>query len=396
MRSFTVMLLVATVATAVAQAPPVGKLSDFLTGSGLQINFGYKNDFIARKSKDYLQVSFKDVTLFSHGDPIKGTDFGIADDPISFGDAPLTLRIGEGSSQIGGTLFSSIGVAPIPLPGLPASRFRLIAGYDGQLEQAKQSTFFAGAEWVPFGAYSKDKETFLGASARYERRNTSASTQEETGTANIRGRVGVGMDLRLTQRRIDQITADLQKVLPVEPKDLPEFLDVFRTRRSVPIRAILVVGMDDAIRDAGLWSEDHPTAVQSALGTVRQSGEGPLVQAMKDLQEPARTKLMTLLKDDIVGTLRAKTSLLKDRIKSQAAPNNPRISLFGEFDGSYRLSTQVAGPRGRAVYSLNLRYSLNATDDNSPFVLARFENGRTRAEPDQQISSFMVMGVFKF
>lgn len=186
------------------------KLSSFLSGGGLQVKFSLKSDLRARKSAGAYEISFKDAVLVSSGTIAQPTDFKLSEDPIKFGDAPLSLQIVDGASTVGGGFLSAIGVAPFSLGSNFAPKsLRFIAGLDAPFVNRDNSgTFsrFFGIEYRPFsGLADGNRETFLGLSARYENQSKKSGKTEEKGALALRARFGGATKLVLSEERANQI-----------------------------------------------------------------------------------------------------------------------------------------------------------------------------------------------
>ncbi|MGV3618693.1 MAG: hypothetical protein ACO1SV_25505 [Fimbriimonas sp.] len=428
---------------------PTGKLSDFLTGSGLQIKFSSKSDFLGKKNEQFVGVFLKDVSLFEKGTAADPLDLGLDQDPIKFGDAPLTLKLGESLSEVGGTLLSSLGVYPLTFPGLEGSKLRILAGLDAQLEQGNQSTGFAGIEWLPTGAYAADSETFIGLSARYEQRTDDNDTIQTAGTASLRARLGFGIKFALSDERVRQIRNDIANIANVPDEKVIPYVRALAQERHLPYDSFLLLALTKPIDQRAQRIQAEINALEEDLGRtppptnqeelrkkisdknldlkrfddaykyfikvdggkveindsrVKEIMAGniePFAKAAKLQQDPDKARMIVkemfqYLKQNLISKLAAKEKALLDEIE-KAAPNNPLLSFFGEFDGSHIFSGEdIAGKRQRGVFSLNARYTFNPKDENAPYLWLRWERGRTRAEPDKEISGLLVMAGFRF
>jgi len=252
------------------------KVSSFLSGGGLQVKFSLKSDLRAKKSAGAYEISFKDTVLASSGTIAQATDFKLSEDPIKFGDAPLSLTIVDGAGTVGGGFLSAIGVAPLSLGGNLASKsLRFIAGLDAPfVNRDNTGTFskFFGLEYRPLPASSKgNAETFLGLSLRYENQSKKSGETEEEGALALRARFGGAKHFALSEERIGQIDKEVSELirflrLRFPSKEagrgvsaakqvvatLEEAADLFKSERGFPIPALKNVAIKGEIQKAFL------------------------------------------------------------------------------------------------------------------------------------------------
>lgn len=430
----TIAAITAFAGNALAQVTPP-KLSDFLTGSGLQIKGGYRYNFDAKESKFNLSVSFKDTNLYSTGTPFGNTNIPIGDDPIAFGDAPLKFTFGPGGSEIGGTLLTGFSATPLKLGGIGGKDFRLILGADAQIEKQSQSISFAGFEWVPFGIYDASKETFVGISGRFDRQSEANADAKEFVSANIRGRIGFGSQFSLTSQRKEQIRDDLTKITSLPDDAVPAFFSTLAEKRGVQfydIAPLIEVTFQDIPEDVrsspgyaalspadkakidlllkGIDGIGEVNSIIDADGSnLRIKAQARLIQALGALPPTEENKpILTIAgrawKAGVIKVLEIQSSSIaslgKDSILRKlidnSAPNQPRVSYFAEFDGSVADKSVYGGKSARGILSLNVRVLQDAKNADSPFVWLRYEVGRTLAEPDKNIANLSLTFGVKF
>lgn len=460
--------------------------SDPLSGMGVQIVYSYKIDYLLHTTTPYYDISYKNKDLFKGGTQTNPADFGLGDDPIAFGDAPLSISIDNGLGTIGGTTVSSLGVMPLSWRVGKLEGFRLIAGVDGQTQGGTQSAAFGGIEWKPFDSYSATTEHFLGLSARYGSQASSAATSQSIGSLAARGRLGVGFDLKVSTQRTSQIAQELVAALqshrdvanalaqlsqsgiahglfaktfssgPIAKENLDLEFDAYQNGLSKAFLRKRHVDITKISNSLGRIANDRLDKVTIApqaefeskkadfeksqlnlTALMSQSDRSKLdalapeaaVQLTTNLASAKRTqeaasKALATAQEKLAPFVRAKTELASTQFTSYkaaailafatsdeiaaavgaktpgttvaAGANNPRFAFYTEFDTSYYGTAPVSGPRARLVYSLNLKFSFNASDQNSPYILVTYENGETRAAPDTKLNCLLVTGTFKF
>jgi len=421
------------------------KLSDLLTGSGLQINLSWFSDLLAHKSYGGYNLSYKDTKLFSGGNLVTAPDIQLSDDPIKFGDSPVSVAFQDGAGTLGGTLFSTVGVAPINLNFGPPNSLRILAGLDGSVfNQGSTSGVnkYVGVEWLPFGTFDKGSEHFLGISARYEDLSATAPASEQTqaGTVAARGRFGSTIGMKLSDQRKTQIKDEIKSRLRYQAlvgdsvhltAATIKVSQVFREKRGVPTQA-LERSLNDSFMEQYKVAEPQPGLLDAEAISLRQAhqlasksltdliaqrtAEPSSRQTMAELEAELRQKVAAV--DHAFAALpqsmrpqanfteavrsqlftqnlaRAVDRTVDDAVE-KSSPNNPTLAYYVEFDGSYAFN-KVPDPRARGVYTLNLRYNFDSSKADTQYILVSFEYGKTRAQPTVPVSSVSVLFNYKF
>jgi len=417
------LLLVTT--CAIAADDPIGppRLSDLLTGSGLQMKGGFRYDFDAKESKFNLTVSFKDTKLYQTGVAFENTEFPLGKDPIKFGEAPLKFSFGPGGSEVGGTLLSGLSATPIRFGGKNETNFRFLLGADAQIEKQGQSISFAGFEWVPFGTYDAEKETFIGISGRFDRQSDDNATVKEFVSANIRGRIGFGVQPQLTTKRRNQIKSDLAEIVKVKDEFVPGYLAALRKERGVynfgPLVDVTFIDAVEDLRGKTATNEEDLADIVAKLNVLSRddnAGEkriqliNALIEDIGAENPPesikrVRPMIGNLWKKGVIAVLSNQAAALEAegaegeqlrKLIDSSSPNQPRVSYFAEFDGSVADKSVYGGKSARGILSLNVRVLQDAKNADSPFVWLRYEVGRTLAEPDKNIANLSLTFGVKF
>ncbi len=423
------------------------QLSMPLFGSGLHGTFGGYRAYTASKSQSFYDLGYGSTSLITHGNVYSGTK--VADtDPIDFGGGPVDLELGNGKSQIGGTIVHNLNTIPLgAFKFVPLGIFkvtdpalRILVGFDGQTESSPQQHLMFGMEYRPHlnvaaapvakgGAPSapkpgSDQERFIGVGIATEKHvDNGLGINKTVPEAVFRGRIGIGFDFVTSKSRVDAARQAAQTALGQVSQEQGKL----QQQKAAPkARGAMQVGADnesfDTTRDNARalvtrfgMSPTAPeeSALSASIGSsARDFGQQPglsLADLSKELDRVpqargpsdanstmaiAASKLELL---DRLATLYKSFLDLKDKEAAGSLfKNAPRISLYTEFDGSYALNNSTPYARYRSIWSANVKFDLDPAQSGLGFILLRYENGFTRAEPNLRANALTLTFGFSF
>ncbi len=412
------------------KAPDQGaKPSEPLTGIGLHGTLGSYRSYSRRSTDSFYSISYRGATLFSQGDPYSSAKVS-EQDPIDFGDQPIYMQIDSGKSSVGGTLVDNLNAVRIPTRNVGVSNaLRVLLGYSAQTQNEPQQNLLVGLEYRPnltgnpsspvavANGSSPPEERFLGIGFATERHITSFTPEGMSGpisetipTAEFRGRIGVGFNLVASRRR----AADAKKNTAIALAQIEQQAD------SLQRAAAGVISKGAEKQDANAFdiTKDNVRAladrfgINPPVGPSPMGGGGPARESMASLAnaldsysppqpkgpetiaqealrvaQAARDKLGLLQRVRTVG--QAFLALDDEQTRKSIFKNQPRVSAFLEFDGSYALKNSDFLPRYRNIWSANLRIDLDPVNQNLGYILIHYENGFTRAEPNRRCSALV-------
>jgi|GEM_PF-4572058 len=378
---------------AAAQAAPAAKapkLDEPLTGLGFQLKVGHFWNYASKSQNSIFNLSYKGQTIFGKGtepDPTK-----IGGDPIDFGDQPLSFKLENGMTSIGGTLLQSLNVTPIQLKNGFGDRFRFIVGLDAQLEKDKQSTSKAGFEYAPklkpmnvFGKQARsDSETFLAFGMTGEHQSDPTGQSKDIVAAIYRGRLGFGFDFAVNHRRVELLKHYYELVKNLNATQLGQMAKdidtggVYQSEYTANMGSLIVDAADKAYPDD---NQQHGHSLKDVAAFPKEKLEKTIPYLVGKLQGPL---------EDIQKAIDNPNSDEAKAYRDRLTPNQPRYAVFAEFEGTYSLTKQVFDRRYRSIWSGNFQYYFDSYRPDNGFITVRYENGFSQAEPDKRTNSLLI------
>ena len=387
----------------------------------MQFLSGGAHNYPKGQSQGYYTLGFAGASLFSQGSPVSASTISDSD-PIAFGGSPVLADVENGKTKLGGTVVSNQNAISVQKLGLPLTGLfkdpnflRVRLGYDSQTQNASFQNVLAGLEFKPdlFGNQSATQksagssttlqsaapERWIGLGLATETRSfTDVAGANHTQTIpclEFRGRVGWGFNAVVSDGRVDEARRQAAILVafarnfrfPVPRGDgPPPKTDGFDSMKNVAINIANQFGMEVPADATGKGTDPGQTLSLPELARGLRDYQGITAKGQLSVedQKDADAKAHKAKADAADAVIKLAQQFLQLDDKTAAASiyrNAPRVSLYGEFDGSYGLEASQYVARVRTIWSLNARIDLTPQAKSSIYFLAHYENGYTRAAP---------------
>lgn len=349
-------------------------------GLGFQLTYGWYRNYSALSESSYFNIAFRGKDLYTTGIAPPAPSYYGRKSLLGL-NYPLMFGVEKALTTVGGSFVTSRISQPITSGKKDdGDRLRLLFATDQVTDASRPGSFAAGLEYDLLRTgesflHSKqaDGESMLAVGALYQNRNDSTTSKQSSGVLSLRGRVGfAGLfegTSALRQRAIDAI-GDLT---------LNEFRNFASPKTHVEPGFRKVAGELLLSRFAAKFARID-------FGNGEQAD-----RMLESMVEKVTDEEFKQVRTDLIVELQKHA--MED---AKQHPDRPRWSLYTDFEAYYDAQSDFTPNRYRAIYGVNLRFDLAPNEKNYRYLLVRYTNGFTQADPGNRQNGLVVTVGFGF